>query len=161
MGDKLAAELAALEAWERLRAVTPADKAAADAVAWRAWLDAYRRRAAVDLRAWCTSARAESGGPAAGSDGAPTPAEASAFLAARAAVMRAANPKYVLRNWIAQAAIAAAEAGDFSVTQAVLERMQDPYGERDAAGGAAACGSIDYTALCAPPGTAVRVSCSS
>jgi uncharacterized protein YdiU (UPF0061 family) len=47
----------------------------------------------------------------------------------RRAAMRAVNPKYVLRNWVAQEAIDAAEAGDDTVTVAVLDVLRAPYDE--------------------------------
>jgi uncharacterized protein YdiU (UPF0061 family) len=46
----------------------------------------------------------------------------------RAAMLRA-NPKYVLRNWVAQEAIAASERGDDSVVRAVLEVVRAPFDE--------------------------------
>ncbi|HEY6237181.1 MAG TPA: protein adenylyltransferase SelO family protein, partial [Candidatus Elarobacter sp.] len=48
---------------------------------------------------------------------------------ARRAAMRAVNPKYVLRNWVAQEAIAACESGDDSVVQAVLDVLRAPFDE--------------------------------
>jgi uncharacterized protein YdiU (UPF0061 family) len=39
------------------------------------------------------------------------------------------NPKYVLRNWVAQEAIAASERGDDSLARAVLEVVRAPYDE--------------------------------
>ncbi|HZW52849.1 MAG TPA: YdiU family protein [Candidatus Elarobacter sp.] len=47
----------------------------------------------------------------------------------RRAAMRETNPKYVLRNWVAQEAIAACEAGDDSVVNAVLGVLRAPYDE--------------------------------
>ena len=43
--------------------------------------------------------------------------------------MRAVNPKFVLRNHVAQLVIEAAEAGDFSETDALLKVLQNPFDE--------------------------------
>ncbi|DAC16895.1 MAG TPA: hypothetical protein D7H90_06510, partial [Candidatus Poseidoniales archaeon] len=47
------------------------------------------------------------------------------------AVMKKANPKYVLRNWMAQLAIDAAEKEDYSVALELLELMKTPYDEHE------------------------------
>jgi uncharacterized protein YdiU (UPF0061 family) len=47
--------------------------------------------------------------------------------AERALVMRKANPKYVLRNYLAQEAIDAAEGGDFSLVRELGEAVKRPY----------------------------------
>ncbi len=44
--------------------------------------------------------------------------------------MQQANPKYVLRNWMAQLAIDAAEKGDFSICESLYELLQRPYAEQ-------------------------------
>lgn len=41
-----------------------------------------------------------------------------------------ANPKYVLRNWMAQLAIEDAEKGDFSLCQELLQLIKQPYSEQ-------------------------------
>ena len=44
--------------------------------------------------------------------------------------MRLANPKYVLRNWMAQLAIDAAEKDDYSVASELYELLKSPYEEQ-------------------------------
>lgn len=41
-----------------------------------------------------------------------------------------ANPKYVLRNWMAQLAIDAADSGDFSVCEELYNLLKNPYEEQ-------------------------------
>ena len=67
--------------------------------------------------------------------------------------MRATNPKYVLRNWVAQHAIEACEAGDDSVVRAVYDVLRAPYDEHP---------EHEAWANSAPPEYAhLEVSCSS
>ncbi|HEX3463572.1 MAG TPA: YdiU family protein [Candidatus Elarobacter sp.] len=73
--------------------------------------------------------------------------------AARRAAMRAVNPKYVLRNWVAQEAIAACEEGDDSIVRTALEVLRAPFGEHP---------EHDRWAQPAPPQyRSLSVSCSS
>ena len=44
--------------------------------------------------------------------------------------MRATNPKFVPRNWLAQTAIEAAEAGDLSVLERLFDALQRPFDEQ-------------------------------
>ena len=70
--------------------------------AWSAWLAAYRARARRDDS---------------------TPSE-------RAARMRAANPLFVLRNYLAQVAIDAAAQGDPARVEELLDTLRRPYDEQ-------------------------------
>ena len=46
-------------------------------------------------------------------------------------LMRQNNPKYVLRNWMAQLAIDAAEKEDFSVCELLFDLLKSPYDEHE------------------------------
>jgi uncharacterized protein YdiU (UPF0061 family) len=70
--------------------------------AWAAWLRGWAQRAAEDGRP----------------------------DADRQAAMKAANPKYVLRNYMAQQAIERAEQGELSEVGRLLEVMRRPYDEQ-------------------------------
>lgn len=72
---------------------------------------------------------------------------------ARQSAMRAVNPRYILRNWVAESAIRAARAGDFSETNAVLRCLQRPFDEQP-----------EFERFAAPPpdwAEGLSVSCSS
>lgn len=45
----------------------------------------------------------------------------------RRSVMAASNPRVVLRNWVAQTAIHAAELGQYDTVASVLDLLRDPY----------------------------------
>jgi uncharacterized protein YdiU (UPF0061 family) len=73
--------------------------------------------------------------------------------AQRQEAMRRANPKFILRNYLAQNAIAQAEQGDYSEVRRLHSVLQNPYDEQP--------GNETYAA--APPdwGKHLEVSCSS
>jgi len=45
-------------------------------------------------------------------------------------IMLSSNPKYVLRNWMAQLAIDAAESDDYSIAKELYELLKNPYDEQ-------------------------------
>ena len=77
--------------------------------------DTRHERIAAWLRRWHARALARGG---------------SGDAAARRARMHAVNPKYVLRNYLAQQAIDLAERGDGEMVQRLLDVMRRPYEEQ-------------------------------
>jgi uncharacterized protein YdiU (UPF0061 family) len=75
--------------------------------------------------------------------------------AGRALRMNRVNPKFILRNHLAEVAIRDAQAGDFAETQRLLKVLQHPFDEQEAAASTAYAGF--------PPEWAqsIEVSCSS
>ena len=49
----------------------------------------------------------------------------------RTSIMNAANPKFVLRNWMAVLAYENAEKGDYSILQELEKLLRSPYEEQD------------------------------
>ncbi|XP_033732941.1 protein adenylyltransferase SelO, mitochondrial-like isoform X2 [Pecten maximus] len=49
----------------------------------------------------------------------------------RSQVMNSVNPRFILRNYIAENAIRAAEKGDYSEVQRVLKLLENPFSEAD------------------------------
>uniref|UniRef100_A0A250Y3Z4 Selenoprotein O n=2 Tax=Castor canadensis TaxID=51338 RepID=A0A250Y3Z4_CASCN len=99
-------ELERMEQQSRLEQLNPAELRRRNSDHWAAWLQEYRARLDKDR---------ESVG------------DTTAWQAEHVRIMRAHNPKYVLRNYIAQNAIEAAEKGDFSEVQRVLKLLESPY----------------------------------
>ncbi|UHQ25086.1 YdiU family protein [Lysobacter sp. 5GHs7-4] len=98
------------------RALSDLDDAAPDLQAFaEAFYDEHKRAASEpEFLAWLSRYRARLA-----ADAAPT--------AERQARMRAANPRYVLRNYLAQQAIDRAEQGDAAGITDLLEVMRRPY----------------------------------
>lgn len=103
----LARELERVEQQSRLEQLSEAELHGKNRSRWAAWLHNYRARLEKDREA---------------------SSDAVTWQAERTRVMRANNPKYVLRNYIAQGAIEAAESGDFSEVRRVLKLLETPYG---------------------------------
>jgi uncharacterized protein YdiU (UPF0061 family) len=75
---------------------------AASGDAWTVWYGRYRERIAADPRS----------------------------ADARRTAMHAVNPRYVLRNHLAQAAIERAQAGDYTEVNRLHDLLREPYDER-------------------------------
>ncbi|MGR5124735.1 protein adenylyltransferase SelO [Vibrio harveyi] len=102
-----------------------------DREAASAWVDLYLARCEleVDERGECVSAET------------------------RCEKMRRANPKYILRNYLAQLAIDKAEEGDFSEASRLAELLKRPYDEQPELD--------DYAKLPPEWGKKMEISCSS
>ncbi|EKM14125.1 hypothetical protein AKG94_08295 [Vibrio harveyi] len=102
-----------------------------DREAASAWVDLYLARCEleVDERGECVSAET------------------------RCEKMRRANPKYILRNYLAQLAIDKAEEGDFSEVSRLAELLKRPYDEQPELD--------DYAKLPPEWGKKMEISCSS
>lgn len=77
----------------------------------------------------------------------------NSFEAKRREQMLSVNPKYVLRNHIAQTVIEAAQNGDYAETDALLEVLQNPFDEQPE--------MERFNAPAPEPNRRVAVSCSS
>lgn len=106
----LAKELERAERLARLEQMSAAELAGSNEARWADWLRDYRARLRKDREA---------------------AGDAQAWQEERVRLMRAHNPKYVLRNHIAQGAIEAAERDDFSEVRRVLRLLETPYCAED------------------------------
>jgi uncharacterized protein YdiU (UPF0061 family) len=77
---------------------------------WQDWLESYIDRLIFDVEK---------------NDG-----DYSAFAKARTQKMNATNPKYVLRNYIAQLVINEADKGEYSLLNEIYTMLQNPYDEQ-------------------------------
>ncbi len=100
--------------------MTASEKSANDRTHWVQWLATYRAQvkalapvnpaataSANDQKAWVDAIRA--------------------LDADRLRVMYSANPKFILRNYLAQHAIERAEDGDYTEVHALMKLLRDPY----------------------------------
>lgn len=107
--EMLVKELKKLEEFEKLqKGFNEESKRAADTTAWSEWIKQYR-------------ARVQQIGEGKTSE------EIKALNKERLHTIKGNSPKYVLRNYIAQDAIAKAEKGDYSEVEGLLKRFHDPY----------------------------------
>ncbi|TGZ68223.1 hypothetical protein CRM22_004365 [Opisthorchis felineus] len=89
---------------QALQNMSEADKSSRDRALWKIWLDAYAERLSHDIQV-----------------------NPEASIADRLKLMRSVNPRIVLRNYMAEEAIRAAESGDFAVVRQLLDDLRRPY----------------------------------
>ncbi|XP_060100776.1 protein adenylyltransferase SelO, mitochondrial [Heteronotia binoei] len=99
-------ELERIEQLSKLQQLTAAELVSRNKGHWKEWLLNYRVRLEKELE---------------------HTSDAGAWSAEHLKVMNLNNPKYILRNYIAQNAIQAAENGDFSEVRKVLKLLEKPY----------------------------------
>uniref|UniRef100_A0A8C8TK74 Selenoprotein O n=1 Tax=Peromyscus maniculatus bairdii TaxID=230844 RepID=A0A8C8TK74_PERMB len=99
-------ELERVEHQSRLEQLSPEELQSKNTDRWKTWLQEYRARLDKEKE---------------------DVGDTAAWQADRVRIMHANNPKYILRNYIAQNAIEAAENGDFSEVRRVLKLLESPY----------------------------------
>jgi len=129
--QQLLAEVQRHKQCQELLGISPEEKRAQDSALWSTWLESYKRRLFAELAPTpSSSSTSTSTVPSALAECSSTDAERHlAVSQERVRVMNSNNPRVVLRNYIAQTAIEAAEEGDYSKVQIVLKMLQNPYAE--------------------------------
>uniref|UniRef100_K7EE50 Selenoprotein O n=2 Tax=Ornithorhynchus anatinus TaxID=9258 RepID=K7EE50_ORNAN len=103
-------ELERVEQQSRLQTITPAELLEGSKALWEQWLEKYRARLQKEV---------ESVGGA------------ESWAEQRVKTMNSNNPKFILRNYIAQNAIEDAENGDFREVRKVAKLLEHPYREEE------------------------------
>ncbi|KAH3825976.1 hypothetical protein DPMN_127865 [Dreissena polymorpha] len=111
LGPRFAAisqELERMEKMELLESLTDESKLTDDRKSWEEWFTKYTDRLRLEEEG-CS--------------------DLDLLNSERVKVMNQTNPKYILRNYIAQNAIDTAEKGDYSEVRRVLRLLENPYEE--------------------------------
>ncbi|XP_059510599.1 selenoprotein O1 isoform X2 [Stegostoma tigrinum] len=106
--DEITRELNRIELFSELEEMTSEELLSKQRKAWTDWLQKYRSRLENEAK---------------------DVDDAADLNTERVKVMNSNNPKFILRNYIAQNAITAAENGDFSEVRQVLKLLEHPYNE--------------------------------
>eukprot|EP01111_Echinosteliopsis_oligospora_P015097 TRINITY_DN5854_c0_g2_i2.p1 TRINITY_DN5854_c0_g2~~TRINITY_DN5854_c0_g2_i2.p1 ORF type:complete len:721 (+),score=199.81 TRINITY_DN5854_c0_g2_i2:102-2165(+) len=109
--EALEDELSKHEEFEKNGQITEEQKQVNDREQWTTWLLSYRLR----LQRGISNEKLDN------------EEELKKMNSARVQIMNSTNPKFVLRNYLAQNAIAKAEEGDYSEVESLLLRLHDPY----------------------------------
>jgi len=102
-------ELKRMERYDELKKITIDEKREKDTETWTKWLMKYKARLQTELAGV---------------------SDVEELKKQRVSTMNSNNPKYILRNYIAQQAIALAEKGDFSEVNTLHEVLKRPYEEQ-------------------------------
>lgn len=105
--EMLMGELKKREEYQKIEHLTDESKFAEDSQAWTTWITNYRKRVA-EIEGF-------------------EKRELGELNKERTLAIKGNNPKYVLRNYLAQNAIEKAEGGDYSEVDGLLKRLHDPY----------------------------------
>ncbi|KAL2102289.1 hypothetical protein ACEWY4_001457 [Coilia grayii] len=106
---EVAKQLGKLGRLKQLMEVSHEELTAKQREDWLRWIQRYRRRLARECEEGCDKLTVEG------------------LKMKRIQTMDSTNPRFILRNYIAQNAIEAAEKGDFSEVQRVLKLLERPY----------------------------------
>lgn len=137
--------MAQMEKAKELKEMSAEDFKARNKKMWIDWIDEYCKRLATDVEGV---------------------EDLQALQDERVRVMNSNNPRFILRNYIAQQAIDAAEKGDYSEARKVLKILQHPFSDDPLElKGKQACPAVFdegfYEGRYALSAAALRVSCSS
>eukprot|EP00744_Colponema_vietnamica_P013158 GILI01018458.1.p1 GENE.GILI01018458.1~~GILI01018458.1.p1 ORF type:complete len:696 (-),score=147.99 GILI01018458.1:178-2265(-) len=174
--DFLNEQVQKMERSQELRSMTPEAKQEADKSKWESWIQSFRRRVAQDVIAklkldlspeqlqfaFGTDSSSASSAP---SPNSPDPASSplskelqeavKRTLTDRVSSMNSVNPKFILRNHLADYAIAKATGGDFGEVQRLLDVLTTPFDERED------MAEFKYDDIAPEPAFDICVSCSS
>lgn len=101
-------ELERRERVQQMNELKPDEKRGKDRQLWKDWIDQYRLRLNADFENEPDHEKANK---------------------ERVETMKSNNPRFILRNYIAQNAISAAEKGDFTEVRRVLKLLENPYSD--------------------------------
>jgi len=106
--EMLQDEFKRLEKFNELKKMNQQDKSESDTIIWTEWIQLYRKRLELEVEGV---------------------EDKIALQQKRITLMNSNNPKFILRNYIAQEVIDKAEKEDYSELHRIHELLKDPYGE--------------------------------
>jgi len=112
MEGKLKAELDRKEKFQQVENLAEEEKRERDMETWTIWLEKYENALKTDYVKTQASGSKDT---------------IVTLNSRRCTVMNSANPTFILRNWVAQNAIAKAEGDDYTEVKNVLRLLENPY----------------------------------